>query len=137
VSEVKTPRLFVHVARPVLVFEPANGTSIPSIWEEKTYWFHLKFFGLIPIGAQAIVVTFEEESEVFKVRDNGYSQIINHWDHEITIQRKSGHTLYRDTLDVHAGIITPFVWLFARVFFAHRQRRLKKLVLSDFEYDEV
>jgi len=50
------------------------------------------------------------------LRDNGYSPLITKWDHVITAQEVSGGTLYRDRVTIEAGILTPFVWLFARQF---------------------
>lgn len=137
VAEVKTPGLLMHVAHPLLVFEPANESTIPGVWEEKTYWFRLKLFGVVPFGSQAVRVAFDEDAEGFRLRDDGYSRMIRRWNHLITIRRNNGDTLYRDTLDLDAGIITPIVWLFARVFFAHRQKRWRQLALSEFKYDAV
>lgn len=137
VAEVKTPRLLIHIAHPLVSFEPTDGTVVPTNWEEKTYWFRLKLFGFIPCGKQAVRITFHEDDAAFRVRDNGYGRLIRRWDHWITIQRNSGNTLYRDTLDLDAGIITPLVWLFARVFYAHRQRRWGRLARSGFEYEKA
>ena len=134
VEEVKTPRLLLHIAHPLVSFKPADETAVPDIWEETTYWFHLKLFGFIPFGKQAVRITYEEAADTLRIRDNGYSRLIRRWDHWITIHNKNGQTLYRDTLDLDAGILTPVVWLFARAFYAHRQRRWIKLAQSGFEY---
>ncbi len=136
VAEVKTPRLFMHVSSPVLVFEPTNGTVVPNTWEGRTYWFRLKLFGFLPLGAQAIDITVTEEPDTLKIQDNGHSRLIRVWNHLITIQRKNGDTFYRDTLNVDAGVLTPLVWLFARLLFAHRQKRWRQLALSGFKYDK-
>jgi len=33
---------------------------------------------------------------------------------------------------IKAGVLTPFVWLFARLFYAHRQRRWATLAAKGF-----
>ncbi|WP_207796488.1 hypothetical protein [Pseudohalioglobus lutimaris] len=135
--EVKTPSLLMYISHPLLVFEPVNGTVVPEVWEEKTYWFRLKLFGVVPLGTQVLRITFDEENAVFRFCDDGYSRLIRRWYHLIIIQGEGGVTQYRDTLDLKAGIATPFVWLFARVFFAHRQKRLRQIALSGFNYEEA
>jgi len=35
---------------------------------------------------------------------------------------------------IEAGILTPFVWLFARLFYAHRQRRWAALAAKGFSH---
>jgi len=137
IAEVKTTGLLMHTAHPFVSFAPANGTIIPTNWEEKTYWFRLKLFGVVPFGKQAVRITFHEDDEAFKIRDNGYSRLIRRWDHWITIQKSGSNTLYRDTLDLDAGFITLFVWLFARFFYAHRQRRWIRLAHAGFEYENA
>lgn len=66
--------------------------------------------------------------------DNGYSPLISKWDHLITAQEVNGGTLYRDSVTIKAGVLTPFVWLFARLFYAHRQRRWATLAANGFNY---
>jgi hypothetical protein len=42
--------------------------------------------------------------------------------------------LSRDTVEVRAGVLTPFIWLFAQLFYRHRQRRWRALVARRFAY---
>jgi hypothetical protein len=59
-----------------------------------------------------------------RLRDNGHSALIKTWDHRITIASDDqGGTLYRDEVEVRAGLLTPFIWVFAQIFYRHRQRR--------------
>jgi hypothetical protein len=115
VAQVRTPHLLRQVASPL-------------------HWVRLKLFGVLPIGRQAIVISYPqtENAQTFMLRDNGYSPLINKWDHLITAQEVNGGTLYRDSVTIKAGILTPFVWLFARLFYAHRQRRWATLAANGF-----
>lgn len=134
VHHVKTPRLLQFIAQPLVKFVPAEDTVVPSQWEESTYWFHLRIFGVLPFGKQAVRISFHREDGVFKVRDNGYSALIKRWDHWMEIRRLDSGVFYSDTLDLDAGLLTPFIYLFARVFYAHRQRRWLKLATNGFDY---
>lgn len=136
IAQVRTPRLLRQVASPLLSFSPLDPAEFPDTWSEGTYWVKLKLFGVLPIGRQAIVTTYPqtENAQAFMLRDNGYSPLINKWDHLITAQEVSGGTLYRDRVTIDAGILTPFVWLFARLFYAHRQRRWAVLAANGFNY---
>ena len=70
----------------------------------------------------------------FAARDAGHSALIPVWDHLITIEPVAAGVLYRDQVEVRARVLTPFIWLFAQVFYRHRQRRWRKLVASGFDY---
>ena len=46
------------------------------------------------------------------------------WNHNITLVRlDEGHTRYTDQVEIHAGWKTLFVWLWANLFYAHRQKK--------------
>jgi hypothetical protein len=136
VAQVRTPRLLRQVASPLLSFSPLTPAEFPSTWSEGSYWVRLKLFGVLPLGRQAIVISYPqaENAQTFILRDNGYSPLISKWDHLITAQEVSGGTLYRDRVTIEAGILTPVVWFFARLFYAHRQRRWATLTANGFNY---
>lgn len=135
VEQVKTPRLLEHVAHPLVRFTPASSTTpLPGQWSESTYWVRLTLFGFIPFGKQAVRITFHEQPDRFQVRDNGYSRLIRRWDHWVTIEPSGDGCHYEDCIDVEAGVLTPVIWLFARIFYAHRQARWRKLAASGFQY---
>ncbi|WP_374137484.1 hypothetical protein [Sphingomonas sp.] len=71
----------------------------------------------------------------YQMRDNGSGDLIKRWDHWITIEPIApDRCRYTDEVEVSAGIFTPFIWLFALVFYAHRQSRWRALVKSGFAY---
>ena len=92
-------------------------------------------FGFIPLGWQAIVISLPEpRGNTRFVRDNGHSPLIRRWDHWITIEPSEDgkRTRYTDTVEVEAGLLTPVIAAFARVFYAHRQRRWRALARTGF-----
>ena len=60
IAQVRTPRLLRQVASPLLSFSPLTPTEFPSTWSEGTYWVRLKLFGVLPIGHQAIVISYPQ-----------------------------------------------------------------------------
>ncbi len=138
VAEVKSPRLLEFVAHPLVRFEPLQPPTFPSAWAEATYWVKLKLFGFLPLGTQAVVISYPQVATGFALRDAGYSSLIKTWDHWIFITKgKDGATHYRDEVRIEAGILTPFIWLFAQWFYRHRQRRWLSLALGGFAYGGV
>lgn len=132
---MQTSALLEHVAAPLIRFKPKGGAQLPAIWREGEYRAGMWLFGVIPIGWQAVVISHPEpEGAVRFVRDNGYGPLIKRWDHWISIApAPSGPgTAYTDTVTIEAGLLTPLIAAFARVFYAHRQRRWRALARSEF-----
>lgn len=129
-----TPRLLRYVASPLLKFIPCDSRKMPERWEEGTYWFSLRFLGLIPVGKQAVVISYPDTLGGFVMRDNGFSKIVKTWDHTITLDASGAGTFYQDHVIIEAGVFTGFVWAFAQLFYRHRQRRWRKLVANGFNY---
>lgn len=137
VAHVKTPRLLRFVAEPLVDFTPLAPPAFPREWSAGTYWVGLKLFRFLPFGWQAVVVSFPSASVGFVVRDNGHSPLVSTWDHRITITPTADGTIYEDQVDISAGLLTPFVWLFASMFYRHRQRRWRVLAASGFRYGDA
>lgn len=134
VTEVQATRLLQYVARPIVHFSPVGKDAFPPAWTVGTHWVNLWLFGVLPLGRQAIVISFPPVASGFALRDAGHSALIPTWDHLITIEQGKSAVVYRDRVEIRAGILTPFVWLFAEIFYRHRQRRWKKLVESEFDF---
>jgi len=67
------------------------------------------------------------------LRDNGSGRLVPIWDHWIFLEDiGAGRTRYTDRVDVEAGVLTPMIWLFACLFYAHRQRRWHRLIRANF-----
>ncbi len=133
-DHVQTSRLLHYVARGMIRFVPA-GAPFPERWSagECRTWMWL--FGVIPLGWQAIKIELPaQERARHQVRDNGHSPLIQRWDHWIEISAEGEGTRYVDRVYIEAGLLTPLIWAFVRLFFAHRQRRWRKLVASGFAY---
>jgi len=90
----------------------------------------------MPFGKQTIGVEIVEgiHPDEHIIRDNGYGEKIKQWDHWILLKKTSNknQVIYIDRIDVKAGLLTPFVALFAHVLYRHRQRRWRSLIKKNF-----
>lgn len=134
-QQARSPRLLEHVASPLVTFEPLNPSVFPEKWQEQAYLVRLRLFGFIPFGQQTINISISAQTlDSIELRDNGHGSLIAKWDHRIIIRSADGGTLYTDRVEIQAGLLTPFVWAFAWLFYRHRQRRWQQLVGTDFSY---
>lgn len=125
------PTTMQTIAHPVLKFSPVQPKELPDEWKpNEVYRVNLCSLQIIPLGWYDIKITIEEDTPTLCVaRDRGHGRFITIWDHVITLERRGDETAYTDSVDVHAGILTPLVYVFAQFFYRHRQRRWKKIII--------
>ena len=133
-THLQTPTLLRHVCHPLLAFQPIDPPHWPDQWAERDYAVSMKAFGLMPLGRQDIRIRKDAPSDWPRtVRDDGRGTLVQRWDHLIEIAPLGeSRTRYRDTVDVEAGVLTPFVWAYAAVFYRHRQARWRRLARTGF-----
>ncbi|MFO0204344.1 MAG: hypothetical protein ACK528_14595, partial [Alphaproteobacteria bacterium] len=92
-------------------------------------------FGVIPLGPQTVGIEIgPNENGAYRVRDDGSGLLVQVWDHLITLEPEEDGTRYTDRVRIEAGLMTPFVWAFAMVFYRWRQARWRSLVKRQFRY---
>jgi hypothetical protein len=130
-AEVQTASLLMHIAWPLMRFVPVGKEPFDAFKAGGSYLVKLRLFGVLPFGTQWIVTSVHEPENgkwPKRLRDDGHSAMIRKWDHWITIApNPDGGTDYRDEVEISAGVLTPFVWTFAQLFYRHRQRRWRGL----------
>jgi ligand-binding SRPBCC domain-containing protein len=130
-QKAQTPELLQHIAAPLIHFRLIDPPTFGQFTGGDRFLVGLKIFGILPFGTQWIVPTTHLSAESAwpkKLRDNGHSALINTWDHWITVEPDgAGNTLYCDAVEVKAGLLTPFIWMFAQIFYRHRQGRWRAL----------
>ncbi len=136
-EQVQRPALLEHIAWPLIRFTYREPKLPPPTWVEGRYRVGMWSLGFIPLGGQWVGIEHPQGTAITDrravLRDNGSGTLIRKWDHWIFLEDiGGGRTRYTDRVDVGAGILTPFIWLFARVFYAHRQRKWRRLVATDF-----
>jgi hypothetical protein len=130
---VATPALLNHIAAPLLRFVPIDPPVLPEVWGERRYHVRVMLGGLLPLGRQWIDISRHGGPDGgFRMRDNGSGDLARRWDHWITITPDdAGGCAYTDDVEIDAGLLTPLVWSFAKLFYAHRQRRWRALATKE------
>lgn len=134
-SAVRQSQLLEHVAWPLQVFEPVQPPALPAQWSDGRYLVRPRFFGVLPLGTQWIVIsTLEQGPDRYRLRDNGNGTLVSRWDHLITIEPVTGNRCrYIDEVEIEAGPLTLPIAAYAQLFYRHRQRRWRGLVASGFK----
>jgi hypothetical protein len=141
-QEVQTSRLLAYITAPLVVFEPVDPPALPECWAEERYLVRMRLFGLIPFGSQWIVITKPVVDPTlgrrhYELRDNGHGEVIATWDHRIIMREtEEGRTHYTDRVTIRAGLLTPFIWAYASLFYRYRQYRWRRLVENGFAYKD-
>lgn len=137
-AEVAKPLLLQHIAAPMLVFVPVDPPEFPALWSPGEYRAQLLVGGRISIGDHTLVPQdVPPEAAPLVWDDQGYSGLIKVWRHKIVLEDVHGMTRYRDQVEVRAGLLTVAAWLFAKLFYTHRQRRLGRLISAGFDYQQA
>ena len=116
-----------YIASQFATFEPEE--DVGSVWtegEKSSYRFRL--FGIIPFGTHTIrIIRFSPDG----ISSRESNEQVPVWNHDITlVSLDDDHTQYTDRVEIHAGWKTAFVWLWANLFYAHRQRKWIRLLAA-------
>ena len=114
------------IAAPYASFMPVGEDADP-IWQVgSTQSYRFMLFCLIPYGTHTIqIVRFDQDG----VNSREHNKHVPVWDHEIVLRTiDDAHTEYTDRVEIRAGWKTLFVWLWAKLFYAHRQRKWIQLL---------
>jgi hypothetical protein len=123
-DEVQRPGVLVEVARPLVTFAPVDASVFPDRWTEgRTVRCRVYLFGVVPLGLRTIVLE-RVDGERREIQSRERDRLIRRWDHLVRVRPEpGGRTRYRDEIVIQAGVLTLPVWVFARWFYRHRQRR--------------
>lgn len=126
---LQRPETFCFVSRPILEMTPVHA-PFPSIWSEGDYEVSMRLFGVLPVGRQHIVIELGPcDDGIYRLRDAGHGALAKTWHHQITVEPRGGdEARYSDEVTIDAGWLTAPVAAFARLFYAYRQHRLRRLV---------
>jgi hypothetical protein len=136
-AEVMTSRLLRYVSWPLIVFAPVDPAELPATWQPGEYRVRMRALGLVPLGEQTIRISIPPAAGgEHLLRDDGSGQLVRRWDHLIRLRAAPDGrgTLYRDEVEIEAGLLTPPVWVFATLLYRWRQRRWRRLARRRFRY---
>ncbi len=119
------------IAYPYATFTPANPNG-SCIWRPGTSSsYRFRIWGIIPLGVHTINI---EKFDIDGIASKEGNVFVPVWNHKIRLKALGNRTEYTDEVDIDAGWKTLFVWLWAKAFYAHRQKRwislLKNAALS-------
>jgi len=132
------PASLQFVASPILTFDLLNYKSRPEQWQINTpYRFRIRLFGIIPLGEHTIRLTqINSKTKTIRSRESG--RLATVWNHDITFHKTDQDRVrYTDNIEIRAGLLTPAIWLFAHLFYRHRQRRWHLLLNMDMKNNTV
>lgn len=116
-----------QIAWPFATFTPVDGGGSPRWTAGQTSAYRLRLFGMIPFGTHRIHVIRFDEMEGISTREG--NEHVPIWNHEIILrERGDGQCLYTDRVEIGAGWKTPFIYAWACLFYAHRQRKWIRLL---------
>ena len=130
-EELQKVSSLMYVASPILKFKPQKGHSVPEKWTLGTeYKLKLSLFGIFPLGDHFIkLVELNKEENLIISNERG--NLTKTWNHIIKFTAIDDQTIeYTDEIEISAGILTLLIWLFAHIFYRHRQNKWKKLLDS-------
>ncbi len=128
-KKVIEPRSLQFVASPILSFRPTLTDEFEGEWVEgKTYDLKLYFLKIVPLGHHKIkLVKIDRQSNTIVSNESG--TLVPVWNHAISFRKiEQDKLLYTDEIEIKAGVLTPAIWIFACLFYRHRQKRWKILL---------
>lgn len=133
-AALRSPAVLAEVAHPFFSFEPLSPRGLPRFWPEGQHPVLARaLWSIVPAGEQLIDIRERERGGVRIVEDaggpvSGPLTVITRWRHRMAVSPgPDGATLYRDRLDISAGVLTPLVWIGAWAFWQWRAFQLARL----------
>lgn len=124
---VKRSQTLVYICKGLLGFEGSH--LFPGKWREGDIIdTRLKLFGMIPAWRHSLrFILVSDESMIIATEEKG--GIVQGWNHEIKFEVSDEIScIYTDTVEINAGMLSPLIWLFAKVLYKYRQYRWKSLI---------
>ncbi len=127
-NKLKLIQTLLYIASPYATFIPVNKND-DLMWKKgETLSFRFKLFGAIPFGVHTIkVIDFDEET--YQIYTNESNTFVPIWNHRIILEPLGENdSQYTDIVEIYAGWKTPFVYLWAKSFYSHRQKKWLKIL---------
>lgn len=129
-NRLKELKTLQYIAAPYATFIPEDNNN-DLVWEKNAiFCFHFKLFSLLGLGTHTIkVISFNENGDIYTHEQNSH---VPTWNHRIILkQLDQSTTQYTDEVEIGAGWKTPIVYLWAKAFYSHRQRKWLKLLAGN------
>jgi hypothetical protein len=128
-EKIIQPKSLQFVSAPILNFQSLRAGELEVEWETgKLYEVKLYFLNFLPLGHHRITLTtIDRETNTIVSNESGLLAPV--WNHAIRFNQIEENKIhYMDEIEIQAGLLTVFIWVFAHIFYRHRQRRWKILL---------
>lgn len=128
------PLALAAVVAPLFELEPVGHRRFPPTWTAGDHLVRLRLLGLVALGDQRIRLSTSRKGDARILEDSGAPVsgvlgLITGWRHRMAVSPlPGGRTLYRDRLDVSAGLLTPVVWLGLWALWQYRALGIRRVV---------
>lgn len=128
------PLALAAVISPLLAMKPVGHRRFPPTWTAGDHLVRTRLLGILPLGDQRIRISDSRRGAARILEDSGGPEtgllgLVTGWRHRMAVSPlPDGRTLYRDRLDISAGVLTPVVWLGAWMFWQYRAMRIRQVV---------
>lgn len=119
---------FLYVTRGVVGYADTGRWPATLFSPGATISTRVRVFGWGPGSPHEVrVVRVDASERTVETEERG--GLVRVWNHRMRVEPVSeAGCLYADRIELHAGLLTPLVWLFAAAFDRHRQRRWRRLL---------
>jgi hypothetical protein len=130
-AAVKKSKTLLYVTKGFLEFK--GSEKFPEEWiEGRTETMRLIFFKSVPGWRHQIHFT-EINNDKRLLSSEECGGLVSQWNHIITVELLNvSQCTYTDDIDIKAGIFTPFVWMYAHIFYRYRQIRWRVLINREY-----
>ncbi len=120
-----------YITRGWVTFFPTG--SLPPVWEEgQVVRTNVALFGSRKY--QPYTIHFVEvNSNTLTIRTKESGGMVKTWNHTMRItpdDQSSQYCYYTDIVDIQAGMYTPLVWLYAKLYYLRRHRQWLRLIAA-------
>jgi hypothetical protein len=129
-----------EVVAPLIELEPVGHRRFPPTWSTTRaagdHLVRLRILGILPIGDQRIRLSEHRRGDARILEDSGgpvsgVLGLVTSWRHRMAVSPlRGGSTLYRDRLDISAGLLTPLVWMGAWLLWQYRAIGIRRVVAA-------
>ena len=121
---------FLYVTSPAIRFDGAEDWPQTLMSTEVAFTTVAYPLRHLPGSAHTVRIVRVDE-EAMEVDTEEFGGLIRTWNHSMKIEPISpSRCRYSDRVVLDAGLLTPFFWLFASLFYAYRQSRWRRLTSS-------
>lgn len=133
---LRSPETMTGLYAPAMVLRPVSG-PLPARWATgSSAEVRLLLGGVIPGGHQRVDIRLRQRGDIRILEDRGAPTsgpltVITDWRHRMAVQpARGGGTLYRDRLDIRAGVLTPLLWIGFWAMWRWRGVRMRRLLTT-------